>query len=154
MSDSPGSTAGTGRPPPRWLLKAMAHSHVFLNRLTGGRGFNQMGGWEVCFVSMRGARSERELTIPLMYVPYRDGVLLVASQGGAPQNPAWYRNLVRHPDIVVRHRGRSMKLRARLATVDEKAALWPICDEHYAPYADYRARTTRDMPIFVCQPAG
>jgi deazaflavin-dependent oxidoreductase (nitroreductase family) len=88
-----------------------------------------------------------------MYVPYGDGVLLVASLGGAPRNPVWYRNLVKHPEIVVTHRGRRMKLRARLATSQEKPGLWPLCDQHYAPYADYRKRTTRDIPIFVCEPA-
>jgi deazaflavin-dependent oxidoreductase (nitroreductase family) len=101
---------------------------------------------------MKGARSGRTLTIPLMYVPYRGGVLLVASLGGAPQNPVWYHNLVKHPEILVRHR-RRMKLRARLATPQEKPTLWPICDQYYAPYADYRKRTTRDIPIFVCEPA-
>ena len=115
--------------------------------------FNTLGGDEVCFVTMKGAKSGRTLTIPLMYVPYRDGVLLVASQGGAPKNPVWYHNLVKHPDIEVRHRGERMELRARLASPDEKPELWPLCDEHYAPYAQYRERTTRDIPIFVCEPA-
>jgi len=43
-----------------------------------------------------------------------------------------------------------MKLRARLASADEKAELWPTCDAHYAPFADYRKRTDRDIPMFVC----
>jgi deazaflavin-dependent oxidoreductase (nitroreductase family) len=88
-----------------------------------------------------------------MYVPYRDGLLLVASQGGAPRNPVWYHNLVKHPEIEVSHRRRRRKLRARLADPEEKPGLWPICDQHYPPYADYRKRTTRDIPIFVCEPA-
>jgi F420H(2)-dependent quinone reductase len=146
------STTGSGSAPPRWAIKAMTRTHVFLNRLTGGRWFNRLGKDDVCFVTMTGAKSGRTLTIPLMYVPYRDGVLLVASLGGAPQNPVWYKNLVTHPDIQVTHRGRAMQLRARLATSQEKPALWPICDQHYAPYADYRKRTTRDIPIFVCEP--
>ena len=141
-----------GKPPPRWLLKAMTRTHVFLHRLSGGRAFNKLAGDEVCFVTMTGAKSGRTLTIPLMYVPHEGGVLLVASQGGAPKNPVWYRNLVKHPDIEVSHRGRKLKLRARLAAADEKPALWPVCDRHYAPYADYRARTDRDIPIFVCEP--
>jgi hypothetical protein len=45
-----------------------------------------------------------------------------------------------------------MKLRARQAEPQEKPALWPICDQAYAPYAEYRKRTTRDIPIFVCEP--
>ncbi len=101
---------------------------------------------------MTGAKSGKILTIPLMYVPYREGVLLVASQGGAPKNPVWYRNLVKTPDIEVRHRGRKMSLRAREATPDEKLELWSHCDERYAPFAAYRARSTdRDIPIFVCE---
>ena len=146
-------STGTGAPPPRWVVKVMTRLHVFLNRLTGGRLFNSLGGDDVCFVTMKGAKSGRTLTIPLMYVPYRDGVLLVASLGGSPRNPAWYHNLVKHPEIAVSHRRRRLKLRARLATAQEKPGLWPICDQHYAPYADYRKRTTRDIPIFVCEPA-
>lgn len=140
--------------PPKWAIKAMTRTHVFLNRLTGGRYFNSLRGDDVCFVTMKGAKSGRTLTIPLMYVPYGDGVLLVASLGGAPRHPVWYHNLVAHPDIDVTHRGRRMKLRARLARADEKPALWPICDRHYAPYADYRKRTSREIPIFVCEPRG
>ena len=152
MATDPATTS-TGTPPPRWLVKAVTRLHVFLNRLTGGRLFNTFGGDDVCFVTMKGARSGRTLTIPLMYVPYRDGLLLVASQGGAPRNPVWYHNLVKHPEIVVSHRRHRTELRARLASPEEKPELWPICDRHYAPFADYRKRTNRDIPIFVCEPA-
>ncbi len=145
-------STGGGGPPPRWVVKTVARLHVLLNRLSGGRLFNTLGGDEVCFVIMKGAKSGRSLTLPLMYVPYGEGVLLVASMGGAPRHPLWYHNLVKHPEIAVTHRGRRMALRARLATSEEKPGLWPICDRHYAPYADYRKRTTRDIPIFVCEP--
>jgi deazaflavin-dependent oxidoreductase (nitroreductase family) len=149
-ADNPPDSAG--KPPPRWVLKAMTRTHVFLNRLSGGRLLNKLGKDDVCFVTMTGAKSGRTLTIPLMYVPYQDGVLLVASLGGAPKNPVWYNNLVKHPDISVCHRGRKMQLRARLATAEEKPGFWPLCDQYYAPYADYRARTNREIPIFVCEP--
>jgi deazaflavin-dependent oxidoreductase (nitroreductase family) len=148
------TSSDRGSPPPRWLMKAATRIHVLLHRLTGGRFFNTLGGDEVCFVTMTGARSGRRITVPLMYVPHGDGVLLVASQGGAPRNPVWYRNLVEHPEITVNHRGRVMRLRARLAAPGEKPDLWPVCDQHYAPYARYRERTDRDIPIFVCEPVG
>jgi deazaflavin-dependent oxidoreductase (nitroreductase family) len=156
MASNPNPTdsiRSAGTPPPRWLVKAMTRTHVFLHRLSGGHLFNKLAGDDVCFVTMKGAKSGRMLTIPLMYVPYQKGVLLVASLGGAPKNPAWYGNLVTHPDIEVNHRGHQMRLRARLATPDEKPALWPVCDRCYAPYAEYRKRTARDIPIFVCEPA-
>jgi len=138
--------------PPKWLMKAMSRTHIFLNRVTLGKMFNTLSGDEVCFVTMTGAKSGRKITMPLMYVPYQDGVLLVASLGGAPRNPVWYYNIAKNPDITVSHRGKTMSLRARQATADEKPSLWPVCDSCYAPYADYRARTDRDIPIFVCEP--
>jgi deazaflavin-dependent oxidoreductase (nitroreductase family) len=151
-AESGNTAADAGAPPPRWVLKAMTRLHVILHRLSGGRRFNSVGGNDVCFVTMKRAKSGRTLTIPLMYIPYGAGVLLVASQGGAPKNPGWYFNLVKYPDIEVSQRDRRMTLRARVATADEKPELWPICDQHYAPYADYRARTNRDIPVFVCEP--
>jgi deazaflavin-dependent oxidoreductase (nitroreductase family) len=154
MTDPARDAKDLGSPPPRWVLKLFTRAHVLLHRLSGGRLLNKLGKDDVCFVTMKGAKSGRTLTIPLMYVPWKDGVLLVASQGGAPKNPVWYGNLVKHPEITVEHRGRTMRLRARLATPEEKPAMWPVCDQHYAPYAEYRQRTDRDIPIFVCEPAG
>jgi deazaflavin-dependent oxidoreductase (nitroreductase family) len=153
MAQDAATPSGAGRLPPRWVIRAWSRAHVFLHRLSGGRWLNRLAGDEVCFVTMTGAKSGRALTIPLMYVPYAEGVLLVASLGGAPRNPVWYRNLVAHPEIAVTHRGRRLRLRARHATAEEKPRLWPICDQAYAPYAEYRRRTSRDIPIFVCEPA-
>lgn len=150
MTTKSNAAPGGGKPPPRWILKIATRVHVFLHKLTGG--LNQLAGDDVCFVEMTGARSGRTLTFPLMHVPYEQGVLLVASLGGAPKNPVWYHNLVKNPDIEVEHRGESLKLRARLADAAEKEKLWPICDKFYAPYAEYRERTTRDIPVFVCEP--
>ncbi len=143
---------GPGAQSPRWFLKIMTALHVGLNRLTGGRRFNTLQGKDVCFVTMKGAKSGQMRTVPLMYVPYKEDILLVASQGGAHSNPAWYYNLLKNPEITVTHRGRTLQRRARLATDEERAALWPICDQHYAPYAEYRQRTSREIPIFICEP--
>lgn len=44
-----------------------------------------------------------------------------------------------------------MSLRARVATDAERPMLWPICDEHFPPFADYRTKTTREIPILVCE---
>ncbi len=150
MTTAPPAPSSNDKPPPRWVLKTATRVHVLLHRLTGG--FNTLSGDDVCFVTMTGAKSGRTLTIPLMHVPHAGGVVLVASQGGAPNNPVWYQNLVKHPDIEVEHRGTRMNLRARIAGPGERDGLWPICDACYAPYEEYRARTTRDIPIFVCEP--
>ena len=125
-----------GALPPRWIMKLVTRTHVFLHRISSGRMFNQIAGDDVVFVTMTGAKSGRTITIPLMHVPYGDGYLLVASQGGAPKNPVWYNNIVKNPDLSINYRGSVKKLQARLAAAEEKDAMWPICDKHYAPYAD------------------
>jgi deazaflavin-dependent oxidoreductase (nitroreductase family) len=140
--------------PPKWILKAMSRTHIFLNRLSMGKMFNTLQGDEVCFVTMTGAKSGRSITTPLMYVPYKHGILLVASRGGSPTHPVWYHNIAKNPDLNVRYRGKEMQLRARMASADEKPELWPVCDAHYAPFADYRARTDRDIPMFICEQKG
>ena len=142
-----------GKAAPRGVLRALTKVHVFLHGLSGGRLFNSMGGDEVCFVTMTGAKSGNQITIPLLYLPYQSGVLLVASQTGRPTNPIWYKNLIKHPEIEVRHRSDTLKLRAREAGAEEKTDLWPLLDEMYPDFALYRARTDRDIPIFVCEPA-
>ena len=148
-------TQGTdsGAPPPRWIMKIVTRVHVAIYRLTGGRMGNTLSGDDVCFVTMTGAKSGRILTVPLMYVPHGDNVLLVASMGGAPKNPVWYYNIAKNPDVEIEHRGKSRKMRARIASSEEKPDLWPVCDSFYAPFADYRQRTSRDIPVFVCEPA-
>jgi deazaflavin-dependent oxidoreductase (nitroreductase family) len=87
-----------------------------------------------------------------MYVPYRDGVILVGSQGGTPKSPPWVHNLIANPDIEVQHRSRKMPLRARRANAQEKQEVWPVCCQHYPDYELYQQRTERDIPVFICEP--
>ena len=100
---SPAASANTGKAPPRWAIKAMTRTHVFLNRLTGGRMFNSLGGDDVCFVTMKGAKSGRTLTIPLMYVPYRERSAPGRVAGRCAAEP----RLVQQPREASRDRGAS-----------------------------------------------
>ena len=70
-------------------------------RLSGGRLMNQLRGMDVCVVKMKGAKSGKFRYIPLMLVPYEQGVVLVASLGGADVHPSWYWNLKANPEILV-----------------------------------------------------
>ena len=90
-----------GSPPPRWLLKLMTKINVFVYKNSGGRRMNKLAGMPILLVEMTGAKSDRTITIPLMHVPYGDGFVLVASQGGAPTHPVWYHNLDKNPQIRV-----------------------------------------------------
>lgn len=133
-------------------LKAFARLHVLLYKLSGGRLFNRMGGGEICIVRMTGARSGQTREYPLMHVPYGDGIVLVASLAGSPRNPVWYYNLVAHPEFEVTVGRETRQLTARLASADEKRALWPLCCRIYPDFALYQRRTGRDIPLLICEP--
>jgi len=79
-------------------------------------------------------------------------VIVVASQGGLPGNPQWFHNIQVHPDIQVRV-GRNVRhMRARVATPEERDALWPRLVDLYADFASYQAWTEREIPVVVCEP--
>lgn len=134
-------------------LKLFTKLHVFLYKLSGGRLFNRLGGGVICIVKMTGAKSGQAREFPLMYVPYRNGIVLVASLAGAPRHPVWYHNLVKHPNIEVTVGSAVRKLVARIARKEEKDEVWPLCCQAYADFQLYQDRTDRDIPLFICEPS-
>jgi deazaflavin-dependent oxidoreductase (nitroreductase family) len=138
----------------RQFIKPFSALNVWVYRLTGGRLMGTFQGRPVMLVSMTGAKTGKTRTIPLMYVPYKAGVIVVGSQGGAPKSPVWVKSIEKNPDVVVQYRNQKSKLRARRVNDAEKAQLWPICVQHYREYDDYQKRTDRNIPVFVCEPAG
>ena len=134
------------------FVKWFTHLNVLVYQWSGGRLMNRIGGGDICIVKMTGAKSGLPQEFPLMYLPYQDGVVLVASFAGAPRHPTWYYNLVAHPEIEVTMRGRRRQLVARRASAEEKAAVWPLCCKHYPDFDLYQRRTERDIPVFICGP--
>ncbi len=133
-------------------LKVFSSLNEKIYRWSGGRILGKLNGYDVSLVTMTGAKSGKKRVIPLMYVPYKEGVIIVASQAGAPKNPVWFNNLVAHPDIEVRYKNNKMRLRARRADAEEKQLVWPVCCKHYPDYDVYQKRTDRDIPVFICEP--
>jgi F420H(2)-dependent quinone reductase len=137
------------------FARLLSRAQVALYRLSSGRLGARFGGGDVCVVHMVGAKSGRSLEMPLMYVPYQEGVLLVASFAGGPHHPSWYYNLVAQPRIEVEWNGQRKVLVARRASSEEKALVWPLCCRHYPDFDMYQRRTPRDIPVFICAaPAG
>lgn len=139
--------------PPKWFFKIMVAVNVFFYRLTGGKFMGTLKGSPICLVTMKGRKSGRTLIIPLMYTAHGEDVLIVASQGGAPRHPVWYHSIMANPDVVIQDGSRLRKMRARQASAAEKAELWPLCVASYPDFAAYQARTDRDIPLIICQPA-
>jgi deazaflavin-dependent oxidoreductase (nitroreductase family) len=112
-------------------------------------------GLPIIVVTTRGAASGKVRKFGLMRVEHDGEYALVASKGGMPENPAWYRNIVEHPDEVLIQDGpEPFRVRVREVTGDEKQVWWERAVKDYPPYAEYQANTTRPIPVFVATPAG
>lgn len=138
----------------RGVMKLYTRLNVFVYRASSGRLMNRFpNGSPICLVTMTGNRTGKRRVIPLIFIPHGDDVLLVASQGGMSTHPVWFHNLRAHPEISVTAGGRTRRMRARLASSEEKARLWPAAVAAYPDFTVYQARTARDIPLFVCSPA-
>ena len=122
---------------------------------SGGKEANTLRdtGIPVIIVTMRGQKSGNVRKIALMRVEHDGRYALVASKGGAPANPGWYHNLVADPEIMVQDGPEPFATTARLVTGDERAQWWERAVSVFAPYAEYQAKTDREIPVFVTDPA-
>jgi F420H(2)-dependent quinone reductase len=140
------------------LLKYGAALNVWVYRRTGGR---VMGTWRVgaafprgvplCLLSHTGRKTGQARTTPLLFLPDRERVVVVASQGGLPRHPQWYFNVLANPEVTVQVRGDVRTMRARVATEDERAELWPRLVDLYADFASYQSWTDREIPVVICE---
>ena len=99
-----------------------------------------------------GRKSGERFIFPLFYGKAGDGYFVVASKGGAPEHPGWYRNILADPDVEVQVGTAKVKARARTATGEERARLWEKSLEFWPPYADYQRKTEREIPVVVLEP--
>jgi deazaflavin-dependent oxidoreductase (nitroreductase family) len=137
------------------LLKGMSLGHRGILAVSRGRI-----GWSVGSIFMvelhtigrsTGARRSTMLSAPL-HEPGR--YVLVASKGGDDRHPQWYLNLVANPDVELTVKGVTQPMRARTADPAEKARLWPEIVAAYPNYARYQQKTSRDIPVVICEPRG
>ena len=107
-------------------------------------------GIPIIVVTMRGHRSGNVRKIALMRVEHEGQYALVASMGGAPSNPGWYKNLVADPDEVFVQDGPTpVAVSVREVFGEERALWWQRSVAVYPSYADYEAKTDRVIPVFV-----
>jgi deazaflavin-dependent oxidoreductase (nitroreductase family) len=126
--------------------------HVARYEATDGAEGAEFNGAPCVIVTTTGRKSGLTRKTPLIRVHDGDNYLLVASMGGARKNPVWFLNLQANPEFTLRDRGEVHQLVARVADADEKASRWPAALAAWPDYADYQARTDRDIPLIVCEP--
>ena len=122
-------------------------------RANEGRVGGNFEGAPLLLLHSTGAKSGKERVSPMMYQAVGGDYAVFASKAGAPDNPAWFHNLVANPDTVVHVRGqRNRAVRARVAGPEERAALWPRLVELYADFEKYAAWTDREIPVVILEP--
>jgi deazaflavin-dependent oxidoreductase (nitroreductase family) len=120
-----------------------------LLKKTDGR-WSTMVGQPVLLVKHTGAKSGEPRETPLVYALDGDNIILIASKGGMPKNPAWYHNLMAHPECDVIAKNRSGRYRVTEATGAERDRLWALALDVYQGYDTYQARTGgRIIPVLV-----
>jgi deazaflavin-dependent oxidoreductase (nitroreductase family) len=134
-------------------FRAMSRAHKALLIVSGGLIGWSLGSIPVVELHTIGRSSGRRRSTMLTAPVHGDGrYVLVASKGGDARHPQWYLNLVANPDIELTVKGRTMPMRARTASREEKAELWPAIVAAYRGYESYQRKTARDIPVVICEP--
>jgi deazaflavin-dependent oxidoreductase (nitroreductase family) len=128
--------------------------HVKRYRQTDGAEGHDWQGTTVLILTTTGRRSGEERSTPLIYGKHADDYVVVASKGGADEDPAWYLNLSAEPEVTVQVRGDRFKAHARTASTDEKPGLWKMMADRWPAYDAYQLKTNRDIPVVVLEREG
>ena len=127
--------------------------HTTIYRASGGHIGHHLPGVPAPMLLLDhvGAKSGKKRTSPLLYLTDGDDLVIVASKGGYPKHPAWFHNLKANPDTTVQVGTERRKVRARVANAEQRKRLWPKAVEVYDGYAQYQARTGREIPLVILE---
>jgi proline iminopeptidase len=132
--------------------KLYGREHVKRYRETAGEvGHVWKEGSTILLLTTTGRRTGNETTTPLIYSLDGDTPVIVASQGGAPDDPGWFKNLVKNPEVGMQIKGDELRARARVAEGVERERLWELMNEMWPHYDDYATRTDREIPVVTLE---
>ncbi|MEH0933701.1 nitroreductase family deazaflavin-dependent oxidoreductase [Micromonospora psammae] len=132
--------------------QAWVADHIRRYVETGGaQGHEWRPGVFTLLLTTRGRKSGKLRRTALIYGRDGDAYLLVGSQGGAPQHPAWYLNLLAHPEVEVQVGAETFTARARTAGPEEKPRMWRTMSDIWPAYDEYQTKTDRELPVVVLE---
>jgi F420H(2)-dependent quinone reductase len=137
---------------PAAALKAVGKLNVPLYRASRGRLFGRVGRAPVLLLTTTGRRSGAARTAPVLYLPDGECLIVIGSNAGHKQTPAWSLNLEANPDAQVELGSKRRTVHARVAEGEERTELWRKMNGQYGGFDDYSAKTTRDIRVFVLEP--
>jgi deazaflavin-dependent oxidoreductase (nitroreductase family) len=135
-------------------LTLLGDSHVAKYRETDGEIGYLWNGATCLLLTTTGRRSGEPRTVPLIYAADGDRCIVVASKGGAPEHPNWYRNLATNPIVQVQVKGERFSARARTVEGEERDRCWAIATAQWPNYDEYVKRTTRVIPVVALERRG
>ena len=125
--------------------------HVRQYRETGGKEGYHWRGTTILLLTTSGRVSGAERTTPLIYRSHEDAWVVVASKGGSPDHPDWYKNLEANADATIQVKDIRTPVRARTARDGERTQLWQLMAEVWPAYDEYQAKTEREIPVVVLE---
>jgi deazaflavin-dependent oxidoreductase (nitroreductase family) len=126
--------------------------HRWLYRLSGGKIGGTMGGNPVLLLTTTGRKTGQRRIWPVTYLPDGEDLIVVASAGGQPQQPAWYLNLQANPRVTVQVGNQMRRLVAHTAEGEERGRLWARFIQAYPAFEGYQRKTRRELPVVVLRP--
>jgi deazaflavin-dependent oxidoreductase (nitroreductase family) len=123
-------------------------------RANDGKVGGPFEGAPVLLLTSTGARSGERRTTPVMYLPDGERMVIFASKGGAPTNPAWYHNLVANPSATVEVGADTVDVDATVTSGADRRRLFDRQAELYPQFKDYAEKTSREIPVLALSPKG
>jgi proline iminopeptidase len=134
------------------MSELFGEEHVRRYRETDGEeGYIWREGSTILLLTTTGRATGEERTTPLIFGLDGDNPVIVASKGGAPEHPGWYRNLVKNPAAEVQIKGERFPVRARDAEGEERERLWKMMNGIWRHYDSYQEKTERQIPVVVLE---
>jgi deazaflavin-dependent oxidoreductase (nitroreductase family) len=122
-------------------------AHLWDSRPVGGPG-----PLPTLLLTTKGRKSGAPRPLPLIYGRAGESYVVIASKGGMPQHPLWFRNLEAEPVCELQVGAKRLRARARVAEGAERERLWKQMAEIYPPYLDYQKATERVIPVVMLEP--
>lgn len=127
--------------------KYFGRAHKLLYKLSGGRFGARMGWIDVALVTTTGRKTGKQRTVPIACYPYRDSVVVSASNSGMESHPAWYLNMLANPRVTVQLGKETFEAMAEAVPADEREALWTTVVKINKHQGEYLAMVEREIPL-------
>jgi deazaflavin-dependent oxidoreductase (nitroreductase family) len=133
---------------PGWIAE-----HLKKYQATNGADGHLWNGVHTLLLTTTGSKTGQPRTLPLIYGQDGKRYVIVASRGGAPDHPGWYKNLVAQPKVDVQVAADKFKAKASTAKGDERTRLWKLMAKIWPAYDEYQTKTSRQIPVVVLERA-